>query len=130
MFVALKCNVIANVYREMLEESGVTVSNLDKVGVLLFEFVNEPQLMEVHVFRTRHYQGEPQETEGRRMFAVTKNPYSTVPSYAPSEVSIASFASRCVSADSEGAVCSRACMGAFSAVLLRINLHLHKQMVI
>ena len=48
----------------MLEESGLCVSDLDKVGVMLFEFVNEPQLMEVHVFRTRNYEGEPQETEG------------------------------------------------------------------
>ena len=42
----------------------VTYPDLDKVGVMLFEFVNEPQLMEVHVFRTQHYEGEPQETEG------------------------------------------------------------------
>ena len=48
----------------MLEESGLCVSDLDKVGVMLFEFVNEPQLMEVHVFRTWRYEGEPQETEG------------------------------------------------------------------
>ena len=48
----------------MLEESGLCVSDLDKVGVMLFEFVNEPQLMEVHVFRTWHYEGEPLETEG------------------------------------------------------------------
>ena len=50
--------------REMLEESGLCVSELDKVGVILFEFVREPQLMEVHVFRTNQYEGEPRETEG------------------------------------------------------------------
>ena len=50
----------------MLEESGLHVSELDKVGVILFEFAREPQLMEVHVFRTSQYEGEPTETEGIR----------------------------------------------------------------
>lgn len=53
------------VYREMLEESGLHVSSLEKVGVMIFEFVNEPELMEVHVFRTDQYEGEPIETEGK-----------------------------------------------------------------
>ena len=40
------------------------VSELDEVGVIMFEFVGEPQLMEVHVFRTHTFSGEPVETEG------------------------------------------------------------------
>ena len=51
-------------YRETKEECGLVVSNLDKVGVIMFEFVGEPQLMEVHVFRTETFTGEPYETEG------------------------------------------------------------------
>jgi len=42
----------------------VQVSKLDKVGVIIFEFVTQPQLFEVHVFRTEHYSGSPIETEG------------------------------------------------------------------
>ncbi len=40
------------------------MSELDKVGVILFEFVGELQLMEVHVFRTETFVGDPVETEG------------------------------------------------------------------
>lgn len=52
--------------REMKEESGVnvTVANLDEVGVLLFEFVDNPQIWEVHIFRTTHFSGEITETDG------------------------------------------------------------------
>lgn len=53
-------------HRETKEECGldVTVTNLDKVGVLQFEFVNEPQILEVHVFRTTQFSGEVTESEG------------------------------------------------------------------
>ena len=57
----------------MLEESGLQVSELDKVGVILFEFAREPQLMEVHVFRTSQYEGEPMETEGNHWHACMEN---------------------------------------------------------
>ena len=30
----------------------------------MFEFIGQPQLMEVHVFRTHQYTGTPVETEG------------------------------------------------------------------
>lgn len=51
-------------HRETKEECGLDVTNLDKVGVLKFEFVNEPQILEVHVFRTTQYSGEVSESEG------------------------------------------------------------------
>lgn len=53
--------------RETKEECGidVIVTNLDKVGVLQFEFVNEPQILEVHVFRTKRFSGKVTESEGR-----------------------------------------------------------------
>lgn len=50
--------------RETKEECGLEVDNLDKVGVIIFEFKGQPQLMEVHVFRTNRYSGQPTETEG------------------------------------------------------------------
>jgi len=42
----------------------VTATSLEKVGVLLFEFVDEPPIMEVHVFKTSKFLGEPTESEG------------------------------------------------------------------
>lgn len=42
----------------------VSLTDLDKVGVIVFEFVNEPQLLEVHVFRAEHYTGVLRESEG------------------------------------------------------------------
>ncbi|KAI5221472.1 7,8-Dihydro-8-Oxoguanine Triphosphatase [Manis pentadactyla] len=38
--------------RELQEESGLTVDTLQKVGQIMFEFVGEPELMDVHVFCT------------------------------------------------------------------------------
>ena len=52
--------------RETREECGLAVGRLDKVGVIMFEFTGQLQLMEVHVFRTFLYScsGQPVETEG------------------------------------------------------------------
>lgn len=51
-------------FRELLEESGLTVNALEKVGNIKFEFVGETQLLDVHVFRADTYNGEPTESEG------------------------------------------------------------------
>ena len=57
--------------RELHEECGLSVSNeLDHVGVLMFEFVNDPVLLEVHVYRTYSYIGTPTETEGIRIINI------------------------------------------------------------
>ena len=37
--------------RELQEEAGITPTDLQKRGILLFQFVGEPVPMEVHVFR-------------------------------------------------------------------------------
>lgn len=52
-------------HRETEEECGLVVRDLVKVGVIMFEFSGQPQLMEVHVFRTTCYSGQPIETEGK-----------------------------------------------------------------
>ena len=50
--------------REMQEECGVTVSNLQKHGVLDFSFSHTPdEILEVHIFKTDTFEGEPVETE-------------------------------------------------------------------
>lgn len=58
-------SIIRCIYREMLEESCLTVKHLTEVGRLDFEFVGEEQIMEVHVFKGDQYEGEPTETEGK-----------------------------------------------------------------
>lgn len=58
------------VFRELLEESGITAHTLDKVGVFVFEFKDDPQLLEVHVFRTYNYSGTPTESEGQSCLCV------------------------------------------------------------
>ncbi|XP_061838245.1 oxidized purine nucleoside triphosphate hydrolase [Nerophis lumbriciformis] len=64
--------------RELLEESGLTVDALEKVGNIKFEFVGETQLLDVHIFRADSYNGEPIETEEMRpqWFDWDKIPYS------------------------------------------------------
>lgn len=51
-------------FRELEEESGLTVDALDKIGNIKFEFVGETQLLDVHVFRADTYNGEPTESDG------------------------------------------------------------------
>lgn len=51
-------------FRELHEESGLTAETLEKVGNIKFEFVGEPQLLDVHIFRVDSYNGEPTESEG------------------------------------------------------------------
>lgn len=50
--------------RELREESGLTVDTLHKVGQIMFEFVGEPELMDVHIFCTDSVQGTPVESDG------------------------------------------------------------------
>ncbi|CAK6446415.1 unnamed protein product [Pipistrellus nathusii] len=52
--------------RELQEECGVTVDALHKAGHITFEFVGEPELMDVHIFCTDSVQGTPTESEEMR----------------------------------------------------------------
>lgn len=49
--------------REMKEESGVDVVDLNKVGIMEFEFEDNPEILEVHVFKSENFSGEPMESE-------------------------------------------------------------------
>ena len=49
--------------REMREESGVTITKMEKVGVLDFSFTGKSEILEVHIFRVDEYDGGPVETE-------------------------------------------------------------------
>uniref|UniRef100_F6PTC1 Oxidized purine nucleoside triphosphate hydrolase n=1 Tax=Ornithorhynchus anatinus TaxID=9258 RepID=F6PTC1_ORNAN len=47
--------------RELLEESWLTVDTLQKIGHITFEFLGNSELMDVHVFRTDSFHGNPTE---------------------------------------------------------------------
>ncbi|MEK7606177.1 MAG: 8-oxo-dGTP diphosphatase [Patescibacteria group bacterium] len=49
--------------REVSEEVGLTLNDLDKVGILKFEFEDDAKELEVHLFRAEDISGEPMETE-------------------------------------------------------------------
>jgi 8-oxo-dGTP diphosphatase/2-hydroxy-dATP diphosphatase len=49
--------------REVREEAGVETHELEKMGILDFEFEGNPEILEVHIFRTEKWSGEPTETE-------------------------------------------------------------------
>lgn len=52
------------IFRELHEESGLTVDALEKVGNIKFEFVGDTELLDVHIFRAETYSGEPAESDG------------------------------------------------------------------
>lgn len=49
--------------RELREEVGVEVQNLNKVGIIDFEFKGNPEILEVHIFKSDDFSGEPTESE-------------------------------------------------------------------
>ena len=51
-------------HRELNEECQITVNSLEQIGTITFEFIDDPPLLEVHLFRSDTYSGEPTETEG------------------------------------------------------------------
>ncbi|XP_034986866.1 oxidized purine nucleoside triphosphate hydrolase [Zootoca vivipara] len=52
--------------RELQEECGLMVDTLQKMGQITFEFVGNTELMEVHIFRTDSFQGDPTESDEMR----------------------------------------------------------------
>ena len=53
-----------------MEESGLTVDTLDKLGNIKFEFIGETELLDVHIFRADSFHGEPTESDGIIFIAV------------------------------------------------------------
>ncbi|MFA4873057.1 MAG: 8-oxo-dGTP diphosphatase [Patescibacteria group bacterium] len=49
--------------REMREEAGIETKNMDKVGILEFEYRGNPEILEVHIFKSDNFSGVPVETE-------------------------------------------------------------------
>ena len=52
--------------RETKEEAGIEVKNLIKLGIINFEFINNSEVLEVHIFKAEECLGEPSESEEMR----------------------------------------------------------------
>ncbi len=52
--------------RELQEEAGVAVSELEEMGIIDFEFVGNEEILEVHIFRAQDFSGEPRESDEMR----------------------------------------------------------------
>lgn len=63
--------------REVLEEAGIYVLNIEKAGIMHFEFSGNPEIVEVHIFRAREFEGNPSESEEMepKWFAFDEIPY-------------------------------------------------------
>ncbi|MFA6995462.1 MAG: 8-oxo-dGTP diphosphatase [Patescibacteria group bacterium] len=49
--------------REVQEEAGIEVGNLNQLGILDFEFSGDPEDWQVHIFKSDNFTGEPTESE-------------------------------------------------------------------
>lgn len=64
--------------REVREEIGVEVKNLEKIGINNFHLPGAPYVFEVHTFKTDTFIGEPEETDEMsfpRWFDVSEIPF-------------------------------------------------------
>ncbi|XP_045211326.2 oxidized purine nucleoside triphosphate hydrolase-like [Mercenaria mercenaria] len=69
--------ILQGAIRELKEEAELETKSLEEVGRLVFEFVGDPQLLEVHVFTGSKYQGQPKETQEMRpsWFSIDNIPF-------------------------------------------------------
>ncbi len=49
--------------REIKEEVGIEVEHISKVGIIDFEFKDNPEILQVHIFKSDNFSGEPTESE-------------------------------------------------------------------
>ncbi|KOC64474.1 7,8-dihydro-8-oxoguanine triphosphatase, partial [Habropoda laboriosa] len=59
-------SILQGAMRELKEECGLSAQELKKVGILYFEFEDNKDLLEVHVFETYKYCGKVIESEEMR----------------------------------------------------------------
>ncbi|MFZ2187851.1 MAG: 8-oxo-dGTP diphosphatase [Candidatus Moraniibacteriota bacterium] len=67
--------------RETVEECGIVIQTMEKVGIHEFTFQSKPkEVLEVHVFRVDVWSGKPTETEEMRpeWFVFSDIPYDTM----------------------------------------------------
>lgn len=63
--------------REILEEAGIKVANIEKMGEVGFEFKGDPMVLQVHIFKAGHFEGEPIESDEMkpRWFHIDEIPF-------------------------------------------------------
>lgn len=63
--------------RELREEAGILVKELEEVGVIDFEFKDNPEILEVHFFKADNFEGQPSETDEMKphWFGVSEIPF-------------------------------------------------------
>ncbi len=63
--------------RELKEEAGIEAGDLKKNGILEFEFKNNPEILEVHIFKIDNFSGEPKESDEMmpKWFHIAEMPY-------------------------------------------------------
>ena len=66
--------------RELEEETGITATEMEKFGILTFEFKTNGEIFEVHVFRVKDFSGSPKESEEMKpqWFDVADIPYGAM----------------------------------------------------
>lgn len=66
--------------REFKEEAGIDIGHLEKRGILEFEYANNPEVFQVHIYLVREYTGEVSESEEMRpqWFSVEAIPFDTM----------------------------------------------------
>jgi len=52
--------------RELYEETGLVAQSLNKIGTLDFQWQGKPDILEVHIFKTDKFHGNPTESEEMR----------------------------------------------------------------
>ncbi|XP_074062936.1 oxidized purine nucleoside triphosphate hydrolase [Macrotis lagotis] len=64
--------------RELLEESGLIVDTLQKIGKITFEFVGNTELMDVYIFYADSFHGTPKESDemSPQWFQLEQVPFS------------------------------------------------------
>ena len=66
--------------REVREEAGIAVKEIEKYGIIDFETKDKPEILEVHIFKGNDITGEPVESEEMRpsWFHVDDIPFDTM----------------------------------------------------
>jgi len=66
--------------RETKEECGIEIIELEKIGIIDFEFEGNPEILEVHLFSIKDFSGEPVETEEMKSqwFSFTEIPFASM----------------------------------------------------
>ena len=64
--------------REVLEEAGIEVQEIEKIGIIEFEFQGNPEILEVHIFKATDFSGTPTESDEMRpqWFEIAEIPYA------------------------------------------------------